>query len=84
MLLQLPGLHLNGEERVGGGGTWGRQGKKVHAGKVLRVSKELKAAVAWWRWHLGEGEGQVGERITAPSFSFAKQVTSRRWFSDFH
>jgi len=40
------------------------------------------AEVGWWRWYLGEGAGEVGSRITAASFSFAKQVPSRSWFSD--
>lgn len=75
-------LHLSGAERARGGNAWGRQKKKAHAGEVLRLSRELMAYVAWWRWHLGEKAGQVGERITAPSISFAKQVPSRSWFSD--
>ncbi|CAB1100196.1 unnamed protein product [Ectocarpus sp. CCAP 1310/34] len=40
------------------------------------------AEVGWWRWYLGGGAGEVGRKITAASFSFAKQVPSRSWFSD--
>ena len=81
-LLQLAGLHLNGMERAGGGDAWGRHRRKAHARKVVQLTWEFMAEVGWWRWYLGEGAGEVGSRITAASFSFAKQVPSRSWFSD--
>ena len=31
---------------------------------------------------MGRGGGYGGEKITAPSFSFVKQLPSRTWFSD--
>jgi len=61
-LLQLTGLHLNGAERAGGGDTWGRQRKKAHSRKVLRLSKEFMADVGWWRWYLGEGREGSGSK----------------------
>lgn len=64
-LLQLAGLHLGGAKRARGGDTWGRQMKKAHAGEVLRLSRDFMEDVPWWRWYLGEGAGQIGERITA-------------------
>ena len=41
------------------------------------------ADVGWWRWVLWSwGGGDGGERITAPSLCFVKQLPSRTWFSD--
>ena len=44
-LLQLSKLHLNGQEKRGGGGTWGRGRKKAEAGRVLHLTQEFMADV---------------------------------------
>ena len=85
-LLLLSYLHLNEAERAGGGGrAWGRYPKQAEARmiiRIIRLSHEFMADVEWWRWFLVSGGGYGGERITAPSFSFIKQLPSRTWFSD--
>ena len=76
-LLQLTNLHLSGADRARGGGAWGRYRKQAEARRIVRLSREFMADVGWWRWVLGRGGGYGGENMTAPSFSFVKQLPSR-------
>lgn len=47
-LLQMNKLHLNGDERAGGG-VWGRYRKRAEANSVLRLTAKFIAEVGWWR-----------------------------------
>ena len=81
-LLQLSKLHLNGQEKRGGGGAWGKDRKKAEARRVVYLTEEFMADVEWWRWCLTEGLAGRGEELAAPFFRFVKQPHKRTWFSD--
>ena len=79
--LQSTNLRLNGAERAGGVGAWGRYRKQAEARQMYACRLNhgrLRVMVMGF----GEMGGGRGEKITAPSFSFVKQLSSRTWFSD--
>lgn len=62
-LLQLSGLHLNGEELVSGGDAWGKAGRKAEAEWATGLTQEFMPNVAWWTWYCKEEAGKAKENF---------------------
>ena len=77
-LLQRRKLHLNGQEKAGGGGR-----KKAEASRVRDLTEGFMADVEWLRWCLTEGLVGRGEESAAPFFWFVKQPHRWTWFGRF-